>query len=276
MPDPPAFVDLPFVDIHCHLLPKIDDGSAGWDETLAMARLAVDDGISSIIATPHQLGSHGQNHGDAIRAETARLQQFLRQHDVPLRVLPGADVRIEPEMIAKLQSGEVLTLADRRRHVLLELPHDLYLPLEGVLSDLHAIGMVGILSHPERNLGVLGNRRLLRPLVEAGCLLQVTAGAVVGTFGPEVQKLAQWLIQQRLVHFIATDAHGAKSRRPLIRRAFDRVARLIGESAAVDLCCRNPAVVADGKAVAPPSKRSPGKGPGLSGIGGWFRRKKAG
>lgn len=266
MPDPP-----PLIDIHCHLLPGVDDGSASWDETLAMAELAVDDGISTVVATPHQLGVHGDNHGDAIRAQTARLQEFLDQRGVPLRVLPGADVRIEPEMIRKLQSGEVLTLADRRRHVLLELPHEVYIPLDRLLSGLSAVEMVAVLSHPERNLGILGNRHLLPPLVDAGCLLQVTAGSLVGTFGPQVQKLAQWAIQHRLVHFVGTDAHGAKSRRPLLRRAFDCVAGLAGEPTAVALCSGNPGRVLAGKAVTPPHAEA--TKPGLA---GWLRRKKAG
>ena len=131
--------------------------------------------------------------------------------------------------------------------------------------------MVGILSHPERNLGILANRHLVPPLVETGCLLQVTAGALVGTLGPQVQKLAQWMIQQRLVHCVSTDAHGAKSRRPLLRRGFDCVARLAGEQTAVELCCRNPALVVAGKAVMPPHRK-----PTQPGLAGWFRRKKAG
>ena len=242
----------PLVDIHCHLLPDMDDGPAGWAETLAMARMAVDDGIATIVVTPHQLGAYGRNHADAIRDRTAQLQQLLGDRDIPLRVWPGADVRIEPDMARTLQSGEVLTLADRRRHVLLELPHEVYFPLGRLLSQLDALGMTGVLSHPERNLRILGNRHLLPPLVRAGCLLQVTAGSLVGAFGPRVRELAQWLVQQQLAHFVATDAHGAKSRRPLLRRAFDCVTRLAGTESAVELCCRRPALVAAGMAVTPP------------------------
>ncbi len=261
----------PFVDIHCHLLPGVDDGASDWDESLAMAQLAVADGISTIVATPHQLGNHGSNHGPAIREQTAQLQQLLQQQGIPLRVLPGADVRIEPDMIDKLRNGEVLTLADRRRHVLLELPHEVYLPLERWLDSLHAAGITGILSHPERNQGILAGRDVLWPLAEAGCLFQVTAGSLVGTFGPDVEQLAQWLVRQGLAHFVATDAHGIKARRPLLRRAFDRVAHLAGYEVAVDLCCRNPAQVLAGKPVSSPR---PTRRESL--LGGWFRRKKAG
>ncbi len=266
MPDPP-----PLVDIHCHLLPGVDDGPAGWDDTLAMARLAVADGISTVVVTPHQSSGPGRNSAEAIREQTAQLQQFLHRQEVPLRVLPGAEVRIEADLADKLRGGELLSLADRRRHVLLELPCEIYLPLDRLLYELEAIGMTAILAHPERNLGILAQRQVLPPLVEAGCLLQVTAGSLTGAFGSAVQDCAEWLVAQRLVHFVGTDAHGVRSRRPLLRRAFDRVARLAGYEAAANLCSGHPALVADGRRVAAPCRKPP-----ETRLAGWFRRKRAG
>jgi len=261
---------LPLVDIHCHLLPEIDDGAADWDESLAMARMAAADGISTIVVTPHQLGNFGQNDGDSVRARCGRLQEFLDRHEVAIRVLPGADVRIEPELIAKIRSGEVVTLADHRRHVLLELPHELYLPMEGLLEELRAAGLAGILSHPERNLGLLQRRRIVRSLVDVGCLMQVTAGSLMGSFGAESRRFSETLVAEGLVHFIATDAHGSRSRRPLLRRAYDRLVALAGEQAAREMCCENPARVAAGERVA--AGRRPCKPRGLA---GWFRKRGA-
>ncbi len=236
----------PFVDIHCHLIPAIDDGSKSWDDSLAMARMAVDDGFETTICTPHQMGTFAQNDGDLIRQRTDELQQVLDEHDIPLEVLPGGDVRIEPDMIDGLRSGSVMSLADQRKHVLLELPHEVYFPLEQVLDNLRSIGMVGILSHPERNEGLLRQPELLRPLVERGCLMQVTAGSLMGTFGPHSQQLGERMLCEGLVHFLATDAHSSKKRRPLMQRAFEFAAKLVGWDIATDLCCRNPAAVADG------------------------------
>ena len=239
-----------FADIHCHLLPGIDDGSPDLETSLAMARMAVDDGIHTIVMTPHQLGNFAHNHGNDIRARTLELQQFLDAHHIPLEVLPGGDVRIEDGMTEKLLSGEVMTLGDHGQHVLLELPHELYFPLEGVLDSLERSGMTGILSHPERNQGIMRDVSVLEPLVDNGCLMQVTAGSLMGTFGSRSQELAEWMLEQGLVHFIATDAHGMKSRRPLMHRAYDRAAELVGESTAADLCSINPELVALGKPVA--------------------------
>lgn len=266
MPDYP-----PMTDIHCHILPGLDDGSESWQQSLAMARLAVGDGITTIVATPHQLGGSGANRGDRIRQRAAQLQKLLDDHAVGLRILPGADVRIEPDMIAKIRSGDVLTLADRGRYVLLELPHEVYLPLDRLLDELTAAGLVGILSHPERNQGILAKPGVVAPLVDAGCLMQVTAGSLVGTFGAQVKAMAEWLVSAGLVHFLATDAHGDRVRRPLMARAFDRVAELAGHRAAVEMCSVNPACVAADKKVLPGRRKPKGRGPG-----GWFRWRKAG
>jgi protein-tyrosine phosphatase len=244
-----------FVDIHCHLLPGIDDGAKDWDETLAMARLAVGDGTTTIIATPHQLGNFGQNRGDHIRQLAAEAQQRLDAAGIPLAVLPGADVRIEPDMVEALTRGEVLTLGDHLRHVLLELPHELYFPLEPVLEQLSRRKIAGILSHPERNQGILRQPNVLAPLVEAGCLMQITAGSLCGSMGPECQQFSEWMLAEGLIHFVATDAHGPRSRRPLLRRAFERIVEIAGEKTATELCHGKPGGVAAGPRV--PAGRRP-------------------
>jgi len=261
----------PFVDIHCHLLPDIDDGPKSWDESLAMARMAVADGIGTIIVTPHQLGSYSHNDGDTIRSRTSQLQRFLDERGVSVRLLPGGDVRIEPDMLARIRRGDVLSLADKRKHVLLELPHEMYFPLDDVLKELRAAAMVGILSHPERNQGLLQHPRLLESLVRMGWLMQVTAGSILGTFGPRCQQFAEQMLQRGHVHFVATDAHSPKSRRPLMHRAFQRVAELVDHETAADVCCRNSARVAAGRDV--PVRPSRARHRILA---GWFGRRKAG
>jgi protein-tyrosine phosphatase len=175
-------------------------------------------------------------------------------------------VRIEPDLAPRILSGHVVTLGDRRRHVLIELPHGVWFPLDRLLAELKHSGLTAILSHPERNTAILRQPRVLPLLVEQGCLLQVTAGSLTGSFGPTIEKAAVGMVQQGLVHFIATDAHNVRSRPPLMGPAFQRVAELLGEAAAIDLCCRRPAAVAAGSAIAPAMA-----GPSKSRWAGWFR-----
>jgi protein-tyrosine phosphatase len=248
--------ELEFVDIHCHIVPNIDDGAKSWEEAAEMARMAAADGIHAIVATPHQLGSYAHNQGHEIRERVEQLNVELARRGIPLNVAPGADVRIEESMLAQLRCGNVLTLADRGQHVLLELPHELYFPLDDVLEQLGRCGITGILSHPERNQGLLKQPQLVAPLVEQGCLMQVTAGSLLGAFGPGSQHMAEWMIQQHLAHFLATDAHGTRSRRPLMSRAFDRVCELVGIQTARQICCVNPRAVWAGEQVEVFARRS--------------------
>ena len=262
---------VPFVDIHCHLIPGIDDGAKSWQESLAMAEMAVADGTRTIILTPHQLGAFSHNDGDTVRARTNELQQQLQDHRVPLQVLPGGDVRIEEGMLAGLRNGQVMSLADHGKHVLLELPHELYFSMEGVLDGLNSAKMVGILSHPERNQGLLKNPQTVKHLVEYGCLMQITAGSLMRTFGPNCEQLAVWMLEEGLVHFVASDAHGARARRPLLGRAFQRVAELVGDEVATAICCTNPAAVAAGQPIETTRYK-----PKRRGLASWFKWRKAG
>ncbi|HTQ40707.1 MAG TPA: CpsB/CapC family capsule biosynthesis tyrosine phosphatase [Pirellulales bacterium] len=238
-----------FVDIHCHLLPALDDGAKNIDESLAMARMAVADGIRAIVVTPHQLGGLSLD-GNTIRLKTNELRLQLQAANVPLEIYPGGDVRVEPDLLQRIQHGEVLTLADRQKHVLLELPHELFLPIDQLLKELRAAGMVGILSHPERNEGLLSHEKPLHDIVNQGGLLQITAGSLLGTFGGRIKHFAETLVEKGLVHFVATDAHGTQARPPLMRKAFERICQLADESTALDLCARHPADVVFGRDVA--------------------------
>ena len=259
-----------FIDMHCHMLPGIDDGARNWDEALAMARLAEADGIQTVIATPHQLGAYRTNDGRTIRARVAHLREFLNQRDVNLRVLPGAEARIEPNLIGRIRAGEILTLADRGRYVLLEMPQEICLPIEGLLGELNRAGVTGVLAHAERNMGILAQPSLAESFVAAGCLLQVTAGSILGTFGKPVEETSLRLIRQGMVHFVATDAHSAKSRRPLMRQAFDCLVEIVGHEAAAALCCHNPAALLDDGHIESGLGR-----PKKTVLGRWFGRKRA-
>lgn len=239
----------PFVDIHCHILPGIDDGARHWDDALAMARLAADDGISTIVATPHQLGAFSQNRGDEIRTLAAELNERLAAEQIPVTVLAGGEIRIEPGLLEGLVSGALVTLGDHRRHLLLELPHELYLPLDALMGELAARRIAVILAHPERNEGILRQPQLAGELVDAGCLMQITAGSLCGTMGSGYQEMAEWLVSEGLVHLVATDGHGPRTRRPLMGRAYERLLELTDPQTAEDLCSRHPALVAAGRTI---------------------------
>ena len=268
-------------DIHCHIVPGIDDGSANLAESLAMARMAAADGTKSLVATPHQLGTNNQVSAEAIRKGVADLQNALDSEGIGVLVLPGADVRIEPELPKLVKQGKVLTLADKGKHVLLELPHETYFPLEPLLAALARQGLVGILSHPERNRGIIKNPDVMWDVVEAGGLLQITAASLTGAFGRSPQKIAEMCVEERLIHFIASDAHDTKNRPFGMREAYVTIIEMADEGLAELVCCENPAKVVAGDNVAGgvvQKRRSARKSSrqsksGKAGFGfGWFGR----
>jgi len=218
------------VDIHAHLLPGLDDGPVDWEESLQMCRAYVAQGIHTVVATPHMGDGLFQVAPEDAREAVRRLRQACARQSIPLCVLPGADVRVHPEMIALLDEGRLLTVADAGRHLMIELPEQTVPPMEGLLFELAVRGVVPILSHPERNLAVMHNPQLAAKLAEMGCLLQVTAGALLGAFGAPARRTAERLLKAGLVHVVATDAHAAEGpRSPEVGPALARLRQLVGE-----------------------------------------------
>lgn len=235
-----------FFDIHCHIIPEIDDGSANLAESIVMANQAIEDGTKSVVATPHQLGSNSRVTAEAIKTGVLSLRKELCSENIDLNIAPGADIRIDPELPKLLKQGKVLTLADQGKHVLLELPHDTYYPIDQLLKSLRKQGLVGILSHPERNRGIIKDPEVMWDVVEAGGLLQITAASLTGAFGSSCQEIAELAVDEGLVHFIASDAHDTKHRPFGMRDAYDTICVMAGEELADLVCCENPARVFEG------------------------------
>ena len=238
-----------FTDIHCHIVPQIDDGASSINQSIRMARSAERDGTTSLIATPHQLGANSRVTAANIIEGVSELQSTLRKEEIPVTVRPGADVRIDPELPKLLKQGKVLTLADHGKHVLLELPHDTYYPLDKLLKSLRKQGLVGILSHPERNRGIIKNPDAMWDVIEAGGLLQITAASLTGTFGSSCQEIAELAVDKGLVHFIASDAHDVKHRPFGMREAYNTICDMADKKLADLVCCENPARVFEGEDV---------------------------
>lgn len=241
------------IDLHCHILPGIDDGAADVSVSLAMARAAVADGIEIQACTPHILPGLYANTGPRIRAATAELQARLDDEGVPLRLVVGADAHMTPDMASKLRSDAIPTLADTR-YVLVEPPHHVAPPyFEGFFFDLLVAGYVPILTHPERLTWIEAHYPKMARLVAAGVWMQVTAGSLTGSFGRRPLYWAERMLNEGLVHILATDAHGADRRRPNLAAGRDAAARWVGAEEAERLVASRPrAILSD----LPPSQIS--------------------
>jgi protein-tyrosine phosphatase len=238
------------VDVHCHCLPGLDDGPATLADAVALCEVLVADGFTHVVATPHQLGRYdGRNEPDQVRAAAMELRSALAERAIPLHVDIGADVRIDERLVPMFRKGQVLSVADNRRYLLLELPHEVFLDPRRVISDLRREGVTTILTHPERHPHLQRHPEAMLPWIEMGTVVQLTAGSVIGDFGATAQRVAWQMLQRGWVSIIATDAHDTVRRPPRMTAAADAIGKQFSHAVARRLCVENPARVLKGEPI---------------------------
>jgi protein-tyrosine phosphatase len=232
------------IDLHCHLLPGIDDGPKNLRVALQMAKFAVDQGIQHSVLTPHIQPGCYDNDVESIRASFQDFQAALDNHAIPLKISMGAEVRVCAELPQMISQNKIpfIGVWENKKVLLLEFPHD-HIPLgaDKLVAWLIAREIIPLIAHPERNQAILRDPYKLMPFIHTGCLLQVTAGSVTGLFGTASQQCALRLIKQNLVTVLASDAHNLHKRQPTLRPALAYLTPLIGEQQANALVTTHPA-----------------------------------
>ena len=233
-------------DLHCHLLPGIDDGAADLEMALEMARIAVGDGIHTIACTPHLRPDTYDNTATGIRAAIKVLQAELDARDIKLELVEGADVHLEPGLAGGIRRGRIPTLAGSH-YLLLEPSHEIVPPrLEEVMFELMTIGITPVVTHPERLRWIETHYDLFVRLVGRGVWMQVTAGALTGRFGKRVQYWGERFVGEGHCQILATEAHHPQRRPPLLAEARAAAAVLVGRDAAEHMVVtRSAGVIAD-------------------------------
>jgi len=233
------------LDLHCHLLPGIDDGAVDLEMSLAMARIAAADGIRTVACTPHIYPGMYENTAAGIRGAIQALQMELDQRDIPLRLVEGADVHLEPGLSGSIRDGRVPTLAGSR-YLLLEPPHHVAPPrFAESLFELMVAGVIPVITHPERLTWIENQYPVFVQVAAAGAWMQITAGSLTGRFGKRPQYWAERMLDEGLVHLLATDAHHPRRRPPLLAEARDAAARRVGETEATHLVLTRPQGIVD-------------------------------
>lgn len=211
------------VDIHCHILPGLDDGARNIEESIQMAKMAVSDGITDVIATPHTHNGIYLNHFAAVSESASLLQAELEKQKIPLNIHRGSEVHIHAELCQNLQQKMVPTLGNTA-YVLVELPSS-SIPIftDKVLGRLVNEKFTPIIAHPERNLIIQDNPMLLIKWRSCGIIVQITAGSLLGSWGIKVKQFSRQLIKWGLVQVLASDGHNATGRRMELKRAYKRL-----------------------------------------------------
>ena len=250
------------IDLHCHMLPSIDDGARSLDMALAMAQLAVVDGITTTVCTPHIYPGLFENTHEGIRDARQAFQGELDAAGIPLTLAYGADIQVQPGLVAGLTTGRLPTLGGSR-YFLFEPPHHVALPrLADLVHDALLSGYVPVITHPERLAYIEQDYDKFVTLAREGAWIQLTGGSLLGRFGPRVKGITERFLKDGVTHVLASDGHNLKNRTPELAEARDAAAKLVGEEAAALLVSGRPAAVmanADPDTVALPMGLDPSR-----------------
>ncbi len=226
------------IDLHCHLLPGVDDGAQTLEQALALARLSVADGIEHAVLTPHIYPGRYDNDLASLQAPFQYFSAALIDADIPLTISLAAEVHCTPELLQMIPQQQIPFIGEYRGEsvLLLEFP-PAQIPVGGdkLVTWLRNQQVLPLIAHPERNKSVLRDINVIESFVELGCLLQVTAGSLVGGFGPACQRVAEELLRRGWVSVLATDAHNSRHRPPRMTAGYQAASDIVGPQAAREL-----------------------------------------
>jgi protein-tyrosine phosphatase len=234
------------LDIHHHLLYGLDDGPKSLDESIAMATMAYEDGISHVVCTPHASYRYPfQPSENALRI--AEIRAELTKAGIGLTLGLGCDFHLNWDNIQDAKAHPKKYSINETRYLLVEFPEGL-IPnsFSEAFQELQLAGFIPIVTHPERNQAIQRDPARMRPWIADGSLVQVTAGSLLGRFGKTAQALASRFLKDDWVHIIATDAHNVSSRPPRMRETYMHIANAFGGETARRLCIANPRAVFEG------------------------------
>jgi len=217
------------IDIHAHILPGIDDGPKDIDESIEMLHQAQKDGIHTIVATPHTLNGIYTCTPEMVSRGIHHLCDEMKKHDISVSIYPGMEIHICDDFHARLEDNQIIPI-NNSRYVLIELPAPLIPPhFKDLVFQLRLKGFYPILAHPERNFAVQKHPDMIYDFIEWGVFIQITAVSVTGFFGGRIKKLCKKFIQNRLVHFLASDAHSSVNRLPILSEAHFQCEKILND-----------------------------------------------
>ncbi|MFV0557015.1 MAG: tyrosine-protein phosphatase [Lactovum sp.] len=217
------------IDIHSHILPGIDDGAKTIQDTRNMLKMAIAEGVTTIVATPHYNPQY-KNERDLILEKVVLVQDMVKKEKLPISVVSGQEVRVYGDLIKDYISGKLATVADFTRFMLVEFPSN-QVPsyASRLFYEMTLEGFQPILVHPERNSGIIEDLQLLADFVSQGVITQVTASSITGHFGRKVKEISNDILDNQLAHFIASDAHNITSRAFKMKDAFQIIEKNYGQ-----------------------------------------------
>lgn len=236
------------IDLHCHILPGIDDGAENLEESITMCHTAYNDGIRTIVASPHTMNGIFINERDFIITEVKKFQKILITKKIDIHIIPGADVHVNYNLLELIRDGKAMTINDHGKYILLELPHQ-YVPpkIPEFVFKLKLNKITPIFTHPERNIAIQKDLNIILRLVEQGALTQITASSLIGGFGPRACNCAVEMLRYNLAHILASDAHSSKFRPPILSHSISKAAQITDQKWAEAMVTTIPQAIINGE-----------------------------
>lgn len=217
------------IDIHTHLIPKVDDGSKSVEDTLAMFYEAEEAGFTDVILTSHYLLDYYEPKKEELVFWKEKLQEVLTKNNKKLKLHSGMEVYISEQIGDLIKENKLLKLADSR-YMLIELPMSTSIKyLDHIIYLLESIGLKFILAHPERYRDIQKNPKLVEDYIEKGCLIQCNYGSILGQYGSDAKKTMKYLLKNDLVHFMGSDCHRKGGIYLEIPKAIKKIEKIIGK-----------------------------------------------
>lgn len=221
--------EMEMIDLHCHILNGVDDGAQTLEDSIDMAKAAVESGITHVLCTPHHNNGKFTNPKHCVIPRVKKLQQILDEKKIPLTLFEGQEVRITGELLQEIEQDNILFVDVTDRYLLIEFPTmDVAKYSEKIFIALRSLGITPVIVHPERNVVFRENPNYLTTFLDMGALAQLTAPSYTGFFGKKIQKTAKLMVKHNLVHTVASDAHGVKKRPFLLKEAYEQIEKDFG------------------------------------------------
>lgn len=235
------------IDIHCHILPNVDDGSESLEESIEMAKIAESEGITRIVNTSHCHFDFKYKKGNELKLELEKFNQALKEENINIEVLLGNELYYTSDLIERFDELDFFSM-NNSKYILMEFsPINFPKNIEDVIYEIKIRGYIPIIAHAERYKQVQEDVNIMLDCIKEGALIQVNASSILGKNGEKVEDTSKKLLDNNMVHFVATDAHSSNRRRPLIKDSYNYILKNYGKEVSEKLFIENPTAVIENR-----------------------------
>lgn len=235
------------IDIHCHILPNVDDGSESLEESIEMAKIAESEGITRIVNTSHCHFDFKYKKGNELKLELEKFNQALKEENINIEVLLGNELYYTSDLIERFNELDFFSM-NNSKYILMEFsPINFPKNIEDVIYEIKIRGYIPIIAHAERYKQVQEDVNIVLDCIKEGALIQVNASSILGKNGEKAEDTSKKLLDNNMVHFVATDAHSSNRRRPLIKDSYNYILKNYGKEVSEKLFIENPTAVIENR-----------------------------